>query len=132
MAQEPELVIAVDRGGEGARRPMLRRLAEQTHEHPVRGPVRLGRGTIEDWLYLYRREGLVRAEVLMATRPAAPRAAIRACGTGATVSRDRANWPRLACALGRGGVDSGFPLVRTDGCPGGSGLPVRLHGRRAG
>lgn len=36
----------------------LRRLAARGHEHPDRGPIRLGFGTIEHWLYDYKRDGL--------------------------------------------------------------------------
>ena len=36
----------------------IRRLADRTHEHPRRGGIRLGFGTIEEWMYRYRKEGL--------------------------------------------------------------------------
>jgi len=69
MAQDQGLILALWRyqvigpllslaGGRGSLRRELRRLAGQVHEHPLRGPVKLGYGTIEDWLYLYRRDGL--------------------------------------------------------------------------
>jgi transposase InsO family protein len=69
MADDPDLTIALWRyeliapllstaGQRGALRRELRRLAERTHEHPKRGPVRMGCGTFEDWYYLYRRHGL--------------------------------------------------------------------------
>jgi len=44
--------------GRGLLKRELDRLSRREHEHPVRGVVRIGRGTIEEWLYTYRREGL--------------------------------------------------------------------------
>jgi transposase InsO family protein len=39
-------------------RARIAALAERIHTHPVRGAIRLGYGTIEEWYYFYRREGL--------------------------------------------------------------------------
>jgi putative transposase len=39
-------------------RTRIAAIAERLHTHPVRGPIRLGYGTIEEWYYFYRREGL--------------------------------------------------------------------------
>lgn len=44
--------------GRGILKRELDRLGRIEHEHPVRGVVRIGRGTIEEWLYKYRHEGL--------------------------------------------------------------------------
>ena len=46
------------RGLRGDLRREIRRLAERTHEHPRRGALRLGFGTIEEWMYRYRKDGL--------------------------------------------------------------------------
>ncbi len=51
----PLLTLGPERG---ARRRQIDRLTERLWDHPVRGPVRLGFGTIEEWLYIYRRQGL--------------------------------------------------------------------------
>ena len=32
-------------------------IADRVHTHPVRGPIRIGPGTIEEWYYFHRREG---------------------------------------------------------------------------
>jgi transposase InsO family protein len=32
-------------------------IADRVHTHPVRGPIRIAPGTIEEWYYFYRREG---------------------------------------------------------------------------
>jgi putative transposase len=42
----------------GALKRAIEELTKQVFEHPVRGPVRLGFGTIEEWLYAYKRAGL--------------------------------------------------------------------------
>jgi transposase InsO family protein len=36
----------------------IRRLCQQEHIHPRRGPLRLATRTLEDWLYSYRKQGL--------------------------------------------------------------------------
>ncbi len=45
-------------GPRGTLKREIRRLAERSHEHPMRGRVTLSFPTIEEWLYLYRRSGL--------------------------------------------------------------------------
>jgi putative transposase len=45
-------------GPRGDLRREIRRLADRTHDHPRRGGVRVGFGTIEEWMYRYRKEGL--------------------------------------------------------------------------
>ena len=35
----------------------IRRLADRTHEHPRRGGIRLGFGTIEEWMYVTAKRG---------------------------------------------------------------------------
>jgi transposase InsO family protein len=37
---------------------MLETLSTQEHTHPQKGPIRIGLGTIEEWYYLYRKDGL--------------------------------------------------------------------------
>lgn len=49
------LLIEPGKAGVGA---AIRALSERTFDHPSRGRVRLGYGTIEEWLYLYRKGGL--------------------------------------------------------------------------
>jgi transposase InsO family protein len=44
-------------GPRGSLRKEMRRLAERTHAHPFQGELRIGFGTIENWLYQYKREG---------------------------------------------------------------------------
>ncbi len=44
-------------GPRGTLKREMARMAERTHDHPVRGPIRVGLGTIEEWLYIYKREG---------------------------------------------------------------------------
>jgi transposase InsO family protein len=43
--------------GRGLLKQAIEGIAEQTHQHPLRGPVKLAFATIEEWLYLYRRGG---------------------------------------------------------------------------
>jgi putative transposase len=45
-------------GPRGLLSRQIRRLAERFHEHPFKGRVRVGWGTIEHWLYDYRKDGL--------------------------------------------------------------------------
>ena len=69
MADDPGLQIALWRyqvlgpllsfaGPRGALRRALAQCAEQVHTHPQRGPLRIAPGTLEEWFYRYRREGL--------------------------------------------------------------------------
>jgi transposase InsO family protein len=44
-------------GPRGTLKREMARIAERTHDHPVRGLIRIGPGTIEEWLYIYKREG---------------------------------------------------------------------------
>jgi len=44
-------------GPRGSLKPTIARLAARTHEHPVRGPTHVAFGTIEQWLYRYKRHG---------------------------------------------------------------------------
>jgi transposase InsO family protein len=50
-------LLALD-GGRGSLKRALDRIAAQEHEHPQRGKIRVGRGTVETWLYAYRKGGL--------------------------------------------------------------------------
>jgi len=36
----------------------IRRLSSLSHEHPKKGAIKVGYGTIEDWLYRYKKSGL--------------------------------------------------------------------------
>jgi transposase InsO family protein len=45
-------------GPRGTLKREMERIAARSHEHPYRGPTRYGLGTIEEWHYLYQREGL--------------------------------------------------------------------------
>jgi hypothetical protein len=38
----------------------IQKLAARLHNHPRRGPISVGVGTIEEWLLHYRRDGLSR------------------------------------------------------------------------
>ena len=42
----------------GALKREIERLSERVWDHPLRGPSRIGYGTIEEWLHLFRRNGL--------------------------------------------------------------------------
>lgn len=42
----------------GALKRAITRLAESSHHHPQHGFIRIGRGTIEEWLYTFKRHGL--------------------------------------------------------------------------
>ena len=44
-------------GPRGTLKREMERIAAQTHPHPRRGPTQYRLGTIEEWLYLYKREG---------------------------------------------------------------------------
>jgi transposase InsO family protein len=46
------------RGPRGSLSQAIQQLTERSFEHPLRGPVHLGYGTLEEWLYLYKRDGL--------------------------------------------------------------------------
>jgi len=45
-------------GPRGALARLIRQLAAQTHEHPLRGPLLIHPRTLEEWLSRYRHEGL--------------------------------------------------------------------------
>ncbi|HLF81944.1 MAG TPA: DDE-type integrase/transposase/recombinase [Anaerolineales bacterium] len=45
-------------GSRGTLRREMQRIAARSHDHPCRGPTRYGYGTIEEWHYLYKRDGL--------------------------------------------------------------------------
>ncbi len=45
-------------GPRGTLKREITRLSKRTHDHPLRGPIRIGYGTIEEWLYFYKRDGL--------------------------------------------------------------------------
>jgi len=45
-------------GPRGTLKRELSRLAARPHPHPLKGSVQVGYGTIEEWLYAYRRYGL--------------------------------------------------------------------------
>lgn len=55
MVIAPLLNLAPTRG---ALKAEIERLAEQVWEHPLKGPTHFRFGTIEQWLYCYRRDGL--------------------------------------------------------------------------
>lgn len=42
----------------GALKRALTSLAERRHQHPHHGPIKIGRGTIEEWLYTFKKHGL--------------------------------------------------------------------------
>ena len=42
----------------GAFRRAIEKIVRRTHDHPVRGPIPIGRSTLEHWLAAYRRDGL--------------------------------------------------------------------------
>ena len=50
-------LLALD-GPRGTLKREITRLSKRTHDHPLRGPIRIGYGTIEEWLHFYRRDGL--------------------------------------------------------------------------
>ncbi len=41
-------------GPRGTLKREITRLSKRTHDHPLRGAIRIGYGTIEEWLYFYR------------------------------------------------------------------------------
>ena len=45
-------------GPRGILRRTIRQLASRTHDHPLRGPIKIGYGTIEEWFYVYKKRGL--------------------------------------------------------------------------
>ena len=44
-------------GPRGSLKSAITRLAARTYEHPVKGPTRVAFGTVEEWLYRYKRHG---------------------------------------------------------------------------
>ncbi len=44
-------------GPRGSLKQAIARLAAQSHQHPLKGPTRVAFGTIEEWLYRYKRHG---------------------------------------------------------------------------
>jgi len=44
--------------GRGRLKTALEHLASMPHEHPFKGAVRVGAGTLEEWLYFYKHQGL--------------------------------------------------------------------------
>ena len=69
MSDDPRLRLALWRyqliapllaleGPRGQLKREIDRLVARDHEHPDRGPIRLGFGTLEHWLCDYRRDGL--------------------------------------------------------------------------
>ena len=50
----PLLALPTERGRLKAE---IARLADRLYEHPLKGQTRLGFGTIEQWLYIYKRDG---------------------------------------------------------------------------
>jgi putative transposase len=45
-------------GPRGTQKREIEKLAQRQHNHPRRGPITIGAGTIEEWLLRYRRSGL--------------------------------------------------------------------------
>ena len=45
-------------GPRGTLRREMERIADRSHDHPYRGPTQYRLGTIEEWHYLYKRDGL--------------------------------------------------------------------------
>lgn len=45
-------------GPRGARIRLIREICLRTHEHPLRGSIRLGTRTVQEWLYDYLKDGL--------------------------------------------------------------------------
>ena len=50
-------LLSID-GARGDQRRAITTLCARTHTHPTKGPIQIGRGTIEEWLYRYRKDGL--------------------------------------------------------------------------
>jgi len=50
-------LLSVD-GPRGALKRAIERIAARHHDHPRRGPIQIGIGTIEEWLLRYRHDGL--------------------------------------------------------------------------
>ena len=50
-------LLALQNEPRGSKIRLLRQIAAQTRDHPVRGPVRLHTRTLEDWLARYRQNG---------------------------------------------------------------------------
>ena len=49
-------------GPRGTHKREIEKIAARLHDHPRRGRVRIGVGTIEEWLLRYRRDGLIGLE----------------------------------------------------------------------
>lgn len=49
-------------GPKGELKRAIQSIVARTHDHPTKGPVRLGYGTVEHWLYAYRKGGLFALE----------------------------------------------------------------------
>jgi len=49
-------------GPRGTQKREIEKIAARRHDHPRRGRVQIGVGTIEEWLLRYRREGLIGLE----------------------------------------------------------------------
>ena len=45
-------------GPQGILCQAIRQIASRMHDHPLRGPIRIGYGTLEEWFYLYKKHGL--------------------------------------------------------------------------
>ena len=45
-------------GPRGTLKRSIQEIVRRPHEHPARGSIQLGFGTVEEWLYRYRRDGL--------------------------------------------------------------------------
>lgn len=51
-------LTSLDGRSRGQLKAAIRDLASRPHPHPTKGPVLVGKGTIEEWLYKWKHEGL--------------------------------------------------------------------------
>ena len=67
----PLLALTGD-GSKGELKRAIARLAAKTYEHPLRGTVTIGCGTLREWLYKYRKLGLEGLQPRVRSLPRAP------------------------------------------------------------
>ena len=49
-------LLSID-GPRGALKRAIQSISRRTHDHPDKGTIQIGYGTVEDWLYHYRKDG---------------------------------------------------------------------------
>jgi putative transposase len=49
-------LLSID-GPRGALKRAIESISRRTHDHPHKGTIQIGYGTVEDWLYQYRKDG---------------------------------------------------------------------------